>query len=221
MEVPEFGIAIRGRQLSRSAARTGERDVIQRWKQVQDVPRNNGKGTGKRGSDRAPMRLQCFCPQDGELIDKSPCACYMRQERTSILRLWRYEILEITLYLSIGIVLVLVVTGLLIWSRRNVPVTENNKRISIAIGVLQAIHIILYFTGLLEKISQADVYIAFGICAVISMICFLLSVWILLPFSKFRHGIRYLFMVFAILQVLITIFMFLLPEGGISAPIQF
>lgn len=145
----------------------------------------------------------------------------MRQERTSILRLWRYEILEITLYLSIGIVLVLVVTGLLIWSRRNVPVTENNKRISIAIGVLQAIHIILYFTGLLEKISQTDVYIAFGICAVISIICFLLSVWILLPFSKFRHGIKYLFMLFAILQVLITIFMFLLPEGGISAPIQF
>ena len=141
MEVPEFGIAIRGRQLSRSAARTGERDVIRRWKQVQDVPRNNGKGTGKRGSDRAPMRLQCFCPRDGELIDKIALC-------------------------------------------------------------------LLYEAGVNEH-------------AVISMICFLLSVWILLPFSKFRHGIWYLFMVFAILQVLITIFMFLLPEGGISAPIQF
>ena len=154
-------------------------------------------------------------------LTNRPVPVIFEQGRTNISYLWRYKVLGITLYLSIGIVLVLVVTGLLIWSRRNVPVTEDNKRISIAIGVLQAIHVVLYFTGLLGKISQANVYIAFGICAVISVICFLLSVWTLLPFSKFKHGIRYLFMFFAILQVLITIFMFLLPEAGIPAPIQF
>lgn len=80
------------------------------------------------------MRLQCFCPRDGELIDKIALC-------------------------------------------------------------------LLYEAGVNEH-------------AVISIICFLLSVWILLPFSKFKHGIRYLFMLFAILQVLITIFMFYYPKGA-------
>lgn len=131
----------------------------------------------------------------------------------------RREIMIFTVLAGIGILLVL--TILLILLRRNSFKSEKNKRIYIVVGALQAVHIILYLTGLLEKIAQINVYIAFGICAVVSIICILMSGWMLLPFSKFKHGIKYLLMFIAILQVISTIIIFLLPEAGIPPLIQF
>ena len=121
--------------------------------------------------------------------------------------------MNFTVLLGIGILLVLTIIGLLILLRRNSFNYENSKRIYIVIGALQAVHIMLYLTGLLDKIAQVNVYIAFGICAVISIICILMSGWMLLPFSKFKHGIKYLLMFIAILQVISTIIIFLLPDG--------
>lgn len=97
----------------------------------------------------------------------------------------------------------------------------NNNKIAISTGSLQGIYILLFFTGLLGKIGQINVHIAFGICAIISIICFLFSIWLLLPISKFKHGIKYLFLFFAVIQIFVTIFIYLLPEAGIPAPIQF
>lgn len=105
--------------------------------------------------------------------------------------------------------------------RRDSFKSGNSKRIYIVTGALQAVHIILYLTGLLEKIAQINIYIAFGICAVVSITCILMSGWMLLPFSKSKHGIKYLLMFFAILQVISTIIIFLLPEAGIPPLIQF
>lgn len=129
--------------------------------------------------------------------------------------------MNFTVYVGIGILLVLTIIGLFILLRRDSFQSENNKRIYIVTGTLQAVHIILYLTGLLEKIAQINVYIAFGICAVVSIICILMSGWMLLPFSKARHGIKYLLMFIAILQVSSTIIIFLLPEAGIPPFIQF
>ena len=133
----------------------------------------------------------------------------------------RREITNFTAYAGIGILLVFTIIGLLILLRRDSFKSENSKRIYIVAGVLQAVHIILYLTGLLEKIAQINVYVAFGICAVLSVICILMSGWMLLPFSKFQHGIKYLLMFIAILQVIGTIIIFLLPEAGIPPLIQF
>ncbi len=91
--------------------------------------------------------------------------------------------------------------------------SSENRKIYIAAGALQAVHVVLYLTGLLDKIAQINVYIAFGICAVVSIICVLMSGWMLLPFSKFTHGIKYLLLFIAILQVISTIIIFLLPEN--------
>ncbi|MCI9224047.1 MAG: hypothetical protein HFE91_01105 [Acutalibacter sp.] len=121
--------------------------------------------------------------------------------------------MNFTVPVGIGILLVLMITELLILLRRNSFKSENSKRIYIVTGALQAVHIILYFTGLLDKIAQVNVYIAFGICAVVSIICILMSGWMLLSFSKFKHGIKYLLMFLAILQVISTVIIFLLPEG--------
>ncbi len=126
-----------------------------------------------------------------------------------------------TVYVGIGVLLVLAMIGLFILLRHDSLKAENNKRICIVVGVLQAVHIILYLTGLLDKIAQINVYIAFGICAIVSIICIVMSGWMLLPFSKFKHGIKYLLLFIAILQVISTIIIFLLPEAGIPPLFQF
>ena len=118
-----------------------------------------------------------------------------------------------TVLVGIGILLVLTIIGLLVLLRRNSCKSENSKRIYIVAGALQAVHIILYLTGLLDKLAQVNVYAAFGICAVVSILCILMSGWMLLPFSKIKHGIKYLFMFISILQMIGTMIMFLLPEG--------
>ena len=125
-----------------------------------------------------------------------------------------------TCYLGIGILFVLIVIGLYIYLDHN-SLEQNNKRIYITVGTLQIFHIVLYLTGLLDKIVQINVYIAFGICAIISIVCFLASIWMLLSSSKFKHGIKYLLMFIAVFQVIITIIMFLLPEAGIPPLIHF
>ena len=91
----------------------------------------------------------------------------------------------------------------------------------IVVGVLQAISIILYLTGLLDRIAQMDVYLAFYISAVISVVCIVISVWMVLPMSKYQHGIKYLFLFIAILQIISTILIFLVPEAGIPPLFQF
>jgi len=62
--------------------------------------------------------------------------------------------MNFTVLLGIGILLVLTIIGLLILLRRNSFNSENSKRIYIVIGALQAVHIMLYLTGLLDKIAQ-------------------------------------------------------------------
>lgn len=115
---------------------------------------------------------------------------------------------------------VLIVIGLYIYLDHN-SLEQNNKRIYIIVGALQIFHIVMYLTGLLDKIVQINVYIAFLICAIISIACFLVSIWMVLSSSKFKHGIKYLLMFIAVFQVISTIIMFLLPEAGIPPLIHF
>lgn len=124
----------------------------------------------------------------------------------------RCEIMNFTVLVGSGILLVLAIIGLLIFLRRNSFKSENSKKIYIVTGALQAVHVILYLTGLLDKIAQVNVYIAFGICAVVSIVCILMSGWMLLPSSKFKHGIKYLLMFIALLQVISTIVIFLFTD---------
>ena len=124
----------------------------------------------------------------------------------------RCEIMNFTVLVGSGILLVLAIIGLLIFLRRNSFKSENSKKIYIVTGALQAVHVILYLTGLLDKIAQVNIYIAFGICAVVSIVCILMSGWMLLPSSKFKHGIKYLLMFIALLQVISTIVIFLFTD---------
>ena len=133
----------------------------------------------------------------------------------------RCDSMNFTTCIVIGILLVLATVGLLIVSGRDSLKPEHNKRIYIAIGTLQAGHIIFYLTGLLDKIAQLNVYIAFGICAIVSIVCIVVTGWMLLPFSSFKHGIKYLLLFIAILQVVSTIVIFLLPEAGIPPLLKF
>lgn len=123
--------------------------------------------------------------------------------------------MNFTALAGIGILLVLALIVSLLLFRRDFFRAEPNKGLYIATGALQASHIIVYLTGALEKIAQINVFLAFGICAVLSILCILMSAWMLLPFSNCKHGLRYLLLFIAILQVLGTVVIFLLPEAGI------
>ena len=124
----------------------------------------------------------------------------------------RGEIMNFTVHIGIGILLILTIIGLLILLRHNSLKSENSEKIYIVTGALQAVHVILYLTGLLDKIAQVNIYIAFGICAVVSIMCILISGWMLMYSSKFKHGIKYLLMFIAILQVISTVVIFLFPD---------
>lgn len=126
-----------------------------------------------------------------------------------------------TMYSVILILLVITIIGLLIWRNRKFAIIGNNKKISIVTGALQIAHILLYFTGLVDKIGQANIYGSFGICAVISIVCFFLSAWMLLPFSNYKCGLKYLFFFLSVLQVMSTVIIFFLPEAGIPPLIKF
>lgn len=120
--------------------------------------------------------------------------------------------MNFTVYAGIGFLLVLAIIGLAILLKQDSLKSENDKRLCIAIGVLQAVHAGLYLTGILDKIAQTNVYIAFGICVVLSLVCIVMAAWMLRPSSKFKHGIKYLMMFVAVLQVISTIVIFLMPD---------
>ena len=126
-----------------------------------------------------------------------------------------------TLYLALSILGVIVVIIIFTYLTRKKPVDSRNKTIAIIIGTIQAAHLLLYLTGLFDTIGKTNIKLSFAISVIFSLICLILSVWNLIPPKKLKHAIKYLFVFLAILQVLATIIIFLLPEAGIPPLIQF
>jgi len=128
----------------------------------------------------------------------------------------------IVLLSTIGFLAVISIISISIYFTRKHPIDGKNKTLVIIIGVLQPVHILLYFTGILAIIINANAYIGFVICVILSLVCLLLSVWLVLPFSKFSNAIKYMFLFFAVIQVFTTVVIFLLPDmGGLPPIIQF
>ena len=126
--------------------------------------------------------------------------------------------MSLTVY--IGIVLILVLAGLGAWifARRDSFAAEPRKGLYLLTGGLQAVHLLLYVTGALDALALAQVGLAFGISAALALGALLLSGWMLLPVSRCRHPVRFLFLVLGVLQVAGTVLMFLLPEAGAGLP---
>jgi hypothetical protein len=123
--------------------------------------------------------------------------------------------------LLIGFALIVSIIGLpIILIRKNLIHGKNKVRVMV-IGILQGIHMALYFSNLLAIITETNVYIGFAVCVVLSLTCLLLSLWLMLPVAKFNNAIKYLFLLFAVIQILTTIIIFLLPDmGGFDPLIQ-
>mgnify|MGYP000959698290 CR=1 FL=1 len=116
---------------------------------------------------------------------------------------------------------VAVAIGVFAYATRKKPIDRKNKIVAVAVGSMQIVHLLLYLTGLLAMISEANVFLGFMICVVLSLLCFVLSIWMLIPPRKFRNAVKYLFVFLAIVQILATIVIFILPEAGMPALIQF
>ena len=122
--------------------------------------------------------------------------------------------------LFIGLLLLLAIIFKSISDTRNQPLSGKNKIACLTIAVLQAVHLVLFFSRLLAIIAEYNIMIAFLISATISLVCLFLSMWLILPFAKFKSGKKYLMLLLSVGQILVVVVLFLLPEPGISAPIQ-
>ncbi len=59
----------------------------------------------------------------------------------------------LTGYIGIGFLIALVVAGICILLRGNSLKAEKNKRFYVLVGILQAVHITTYVTGLLDIVA--------------------------------------------------------------------
>lgn len=116
---------------------------------------------------------------------------------------------------------VIAAIGIFAYATRKKPIAHKNKIVAVVVGSMQIVHLLLYLTGLLTMISETNVFLGFMICVVFSLLCFALSIWLLIPPRKFRNAVKYLFVFLAVLQILATIIIFILPEAGMPALIQF
>jgi hypothetical protein len=87
--------------------------------------------------------------------------------------------------------------------------------------ISEIIYIILSLTNLIGIINEIDIYMGFIISILLSGVSFVLSICLMLKSFKNKKGILFLLLCISILQILFTVFIYLLPEAGIQAPISF
>ena len=88
----------------------------------------------------------------------------------------------------------------------------NNKLVQRIIISLQILYILLYFA----TSSINNIYFTFWQSAIISILSLILSMMNIINKGNFKL----LFILISITQILFTVFIYLLPEAGIPAPIK-
>ena len=88
----------------------------------------------------------------------------------------------------------------------------NNKLVQRIIISLQILYILLYFA----TSSINNIYFTFWLSAIISILSLILSMMNIINKGNFKL----LFILISITQILFTVFIYLLPETGIPAPIK-
>ena len=88
----------------------------------------------------------------------------------------------------------------------------NNKLIQRVIISLQILYILLYFS----TSSINNIYFTFWLSVIISISSLILSVGNVIN----KGNLRILFILMSIIQILFTVFIYLLPEAGIPALIK-
>ena len=100
----------------------------------------------------------------------------------------------------------------MLWERSVLKKNINNKLIQRVIISLQTLYILLYFA----TSSINNIYFTFWISATIGILSLILSVNNIINKGDFKI----LFILISIIQILFTVFIYLLPETGILAPIK-
>jgi hypothetical protein len=132
------------------------------------------------------------------------------------------HIIGTILFSAIGLLVVISIIKIPVLLTRTNFIRGKNKIIIWIIAILQAGHILFYITDSLAKMCEVNVYAAFAVCVFLSLTCLSLSLWLVLPFAKFRNTTKYLFTFFAVVQVWTTTVIFLMTDGtGFPPLIQF
>lgn len=88
----------------------------------------------------------------------------------------------------------------------------NNKLIQNLIIILQILYILLFFTTSIIN----DIYYTFWASVIISIISLISSMINVINKDNFRV----LFILISIAEILFTVFIYLIPEAGIPAPVK-
>ena len=88
----------------------------------------------------------------------------------------------------------------------------NNKLIQNMIIILQILYILLFFTTSIIN----DIYYTFWASVIISIISLISSMINVINKGNFRV----LFILISIAEILFTVFIYLIPEAGIPAPVK-
>lgn len=88
----------------------------------------------------------------------------------------------------------------------------NNKLIQNLIIILQILYILLFFTTSIIN----DIYYTFWASVIISIISLISSMINVINKGNFRV----LFILISIAEILFTVFIYLIPEAGIPAPVK-
>ena len=88
----------------------------------------------------------------------------------------------------------------------------NNKLIQNLIIILQILYILLFFTTSIIN----DIYYTFWASVIISIISLISSMINVINKGNFRV----LFILISIAEILFTVFLYLIPEAGIPAPVK-
>ena len=108
-----------------------------------------------------------------------------------------------------GFALVLSLIGAAIVATHGTPIGRGAKISCAVIAVLQVVHIVLYATSAMAKLYYSNYTIALIISIAITAVCFCLSAWLFIPKADCRHGIKYLLVFIALIQIFAVVVTFI------------
>ncbi|MDU4935778.1 MAG: hypothetical protein E6X43_10740 [Peptostreptococcaceae bacterium] len=96
----------------------------------------------------------------------------------------------------------------------------DSKLVQRLICIFQTTYILLFLTNVSDIITNFNIYTGFALCVSINMVTVILNMFHIIKLPKDKIGIKLLLIFITLLQILFTVFIYLLPEAGIDPRIK-
>ena len=96
----------------------------------------------------------------------------------------------------------------------------DDKSVQRLICICQITYILLYLTNVIGIITSLNVYTGFAVYVSINMVTVILNICHIINRPKDKIFTKFLLIFITLLQILFTVFIYLLPEAGIDPLIK-